>query len=916
MSAINDKLSEIFADPNSVQKHVMELVDMNMAVGQKKDEIENDLCAFCEGEDLLYGIAYLAYKWKLEQEISNRIASNRIAYRKLDRKGVAAQLEQLDNYEGWRNFKQMMRTVVANCQMEERRRKAGLQVVHQRLHTVVAGRSGTGRSTCISFMQQLYVQLGLLEERKMEIVPVSDLARHDGYGNVMELVDGMQNGMLVIRNAQDLYKTDIKGFDEISNVIRALTDALENENKYPQWMLVLEGEPEGMDALLSANPSLKKHFSNTIHLEDFTVEELCRLFKARCEEYVYSLSAKAQKKLEIYFAYQFQRRGPNYDNIHMVNRLFKTEVTPALYQRLQTVQKPTKKQLRTIEADDIPDVYDHSEAELRELEELVGLEKIKSRVNDYLNVVRLSKRRIELGLSTTMPRLHMVFLGNSGTGKTTVAQIIGKVFASWGILSNGSVICTEKSKMVGEYIGETERKMNQLLAQARGNVLFIDEAYQLVEGGEKDFGRIVMDSLLTELGKDNLDMVVIMAGYTAPMKKLIESNEGIESRFPNVFNFEDYSVDDLVKIAKVMAQNQGFVLAEGVEEKICSIIQEEHDKPSSRFGNARFVSNLLQNEILSTMGKRISLIANPTKEDLCIICPEDVVIGKKRKDLVFDDLAINTALARLDCLAGLGNVKKAIHDFVQSARYLQSRGEDYLGNGLLSWRFIGKSGTGKSTVAEIMAAILKGMRLIATSHIVEIKGERILNVSDYDCDLVLRDAVKRSCNGLVFIDVDASECGEFPTNYYRRIEYVLMRLKELTIELGGECALIVAELIDSVPNGDLAEQLSDAGIYNYDHILVFKDYTSDELFQVLDSCLRKKSVSFAPQAELHMRNYIKKLSTTEHANARTMEIMSRTIYHRVVLRESGLTVPPKKHQVELADVDTFLWDSKKGRIGF
>ena len=911
MSTFTNKISELFDDPNPMQEEVKDYVDLSLFSKKTKEEILNTFSEVCEGEEYWYGVAYLEYKWM--RECGNMADET---CRKLDKKAIPILLKLLDNYEGWHNFKIMMRTMVANCQMEERRRKAGLQVVHHKLHTVVAGRSGTGKSTCISFMLQLYVQLGLLEEGKKEIVSVADLVRSDGYGTVMEHVSKAQNGMLVIRNAQDLYKTDIKVFDEIPHVIRALTDALENKKAYPQWMLVLEGDPDGLEMLLSANPGLKKHFSYTIHLEDFTVDELCRLFEEQINAFNFTLTKQARKQLEIYFSYQYQHRGPNYDNIHMLRRVLEQEVIPAANQRLQTVKRPSTKQLLTIEAEDIPAVYDHSEEELRLLNDLVGLETIKGKVNDYLNVVRLSKMRMEMGLSTTMPRLHMVFLGNPGTGKTTVAKIIGKVFASWGILSNGCVICTEKSKMVGEYIGETERKMNQLLAQARGNVLFIDEAYQLVEGGEMDFGRIVMDSLLTELGKDELDMVVIMAGYTAPMKKLIESNEGIESRFPNVFNFEDYSVDDLVKIAKVMAQKQGLVFAKGVEGKICSIIQEEHNKPSSRFGNARFVSNLLQNEILSTMGKRIALMANPTKKDLCLIQPEDVVIGKKRKDVVFDDLAVNAALARLDCLAGLDNVKKAIHDFVQSARYLQSRGEDYLGNGLLSWRFIGKSGTGKSTVAEIMAVILKGMRLIATSHIVEIKGERILNVSDYDCDLVLRDAVKRSCNGLVFIDVDASGCGESPTNYYRRIEYVLMRLKELTIEMGGECALIVAELIDSVPNGDLAERLSDAGIYNYDHILVFKDYTPDELFQVLDSCLRKKSVSFTPQAESHMRKYIKKLSTSEHANARTMEIMSRTIYQRVVLRESELANSPKMHQVELEDVDTFLWDSRKGRIGY
>lgn len=268
-------------------------------------------------------------------------------------------------------------------------------------------------------------------------------------------------------------------------------------------------------------------------------------------------------------------------------------------------------------------------------------------------------------MPTNMPRLHMAFLGNPGTGKTTVAEIIGKVFASWGILSGGRVIRTEKSQMVGQYIGETEFKMRNLLERAHGNILFIDEAYQLVEGGEKDYGRIVMNSLLTELGKDNLDMVVILAGYTAPMKQLLESNEGIESRFPNVFNFEDYTTDELVEIGKLMIRKQGFTLTPGAEANMRAIVEEESDKPSPRFGNGRFMSNLLQNEILATLGARTAKIDNPTKEELSTILPEDVVIGKAQKDVVFDDVAIDAALARLDQLAGLTGVKTAIHNFVK-----------------------------------------------------------------------------------------------------------------------------------------------------------------------------------------------------------------------------------------------------------
>lgn len=261
-----------------------------------------------------------------------------------------------------------------------------------------------------------------------------------------------------------------------------------------------------------------------------------------------------------------------------------------------------------------------------------------------------------------------------------------------------------------------------------------------------------------------------------------------------------------------------------------------------------------------------------------------------------------------------GGVKKAVHNFVQSARYLHSIGEPYAGRGLLSWRFVGSSGTGKSTVAEIMAGILRGMRLITNSHITEVRGERILGVPESESDEVLREAVKKSCNGLIFIDMDDPKFSDDRLRYGRSIEQIRLKVKELTVEAGGECALILAEL--HAPNGDVAEQLTKSGVYEFDHTLIFKDFKPEELYQILAQCLDKFHVSFTPEAEKHIRAYIGEMCGTFNANARTMKLMSRTIYQQVILRESALPKRPSAHVVELADVQTFKWDGKKGKIGF
>lgn len=939
----------IFDNPNPAQREAMDRIDELKEQGQSREEIENAIFSEAWAWDetkQLFGFCYLDWLFREEEEeaadIFARIEAQLDAEeaekaepkefdydpeRNLDydpcmdkdkylayvRERIKVIIERIGQIPGSEQLTGLLKEASKYAALRLNRRELGMKTPPRVNHLCIVGNAGEKLIEAARLYAEFCYRLGLVESHTVMETSLTRLVGQtvsSEADNTREVLSTAVDGTVIFRNAHELNNPHKKNNDSGSQVIQTLEDILSQD--FSGWMLLLIGEPAGIEALLSSHPRLGAFFPRIVYLKEATYEELMDEAQQYCARYDLSLTEAAETRLKALLSHAGARgTEPNY-----VRNLFADKIYPAACLRIGRHERVNDALLRTIEAEDIPSFsYQDCEA-LQELDGLVGLGEIKTRLRDFLQVVKLADRRRALGLSTQMPRLHMAFLGNPGTGKTTVARIVGKVLASWGILSRGQVICTEKSELVGEYIGETEVKMRNLIARATGNVLFIDEAYQLVEGSPQDHGRIVLDSLLTLLGSENIDMVVILAGYTAPMKRLLKSNEGIASRFPNVFKFEDYTPDELVEIGRQMLDKQGFKLTDAAVSKLRAVIEEEAAKPSPLFGNGRYVANLLQNEVYAALSRRVDGIRNPKPEDLQTILPEDIVVDKQLQDVVFDDLAIDQALARLDGLAGLQKVKTAIHNFVQSTRYLHDNGRPYVGKGLLSWRFVGRTGTGKSTVAEIMAAILKGMHLIANSHITQIRGESIFNVSPAECESVLTEAFKRSCNGLIFIDAD-NQGGEVQRYAFGlAMEQVRLKMAAMAQELGGECALILADY--EAPRQSLVENLAESGIYEFDHTIVFDDYTPGELFEILASCLQRFDISFNAAAEKHMRAYIEAMVLTARssANARTMKLMSRSISQQVTLRESLAGKMPRNRQVQLADVAMFKWNKRKGRVGY
>ncbi|AMM97383.1 stage V sporulation protein K [Bacillus pumilus] len=260
----------------------------------------------------------------------------------------------------------------------------------------------------------------------------------------------------------------------------------------------------------------------------------------------------------------------------------------------------------------------------REMNSLVGMDEMKRNIKEIYAWIFVNQKRQEQGLKVGKQALHMMFKGNPGTGKTTVARLVGKLFFEMNVLSKGHLIEAERGDLVGEYIGHTAQKTRDLIKKSLGGILFIDEAYSLARGGEKDFGKEAIDTLVKHMEDKQHEFILILAGYSKEMDYFLSLNPGLQSRFPINISFPDYTVDQLMDIAKRMMADREYIFTQEAEWKLRDYLMHIKSTTSpAKFSNGRFVRNTIEKAI-RTQAMRLLLVDHYDKKDLLTIKSHDL----------------------------------------------------------------------------------------------------------------------------------------------------------------------------------------------------------------------------------------------------------------------------------------------------
>jgi stage V sporulation protein K len=458
---------------------------------------------------------------------------------------------------------------------------------------------------------------------------------------------------------------------------------------------------------------------------------------------------------------------------------------------------------------------------MAELNDMIGLTPVKDFVLEMKDMVSIQIERAKIGQTVQSQSLHMIYTGNPGTGKTTVARIVAKIFKALGVVSKGHLVEVTREDLVGEFIGHTAPKTRKVIECAIGGILFIDEAYALSRGGDNDFGKEAIDTLVKGMEENREDLIVILAGYTKEMTEFMKVNSGLKSRFPNQIQFPDYTAEELLSIAKTSLAKEQFQIDHMVEKALLSVLERRQIAGRNDDGNGRLVRNVIQ-EAVRKQSKRLKQNGYQTPEELKILRSED--FGVEISNETFD---LEAEFAKI---VGNDQVKEHIRSLVAQVKIQKLRRDQGFSKGTgqsLHMIFKGNPGTGKTTFARIIGQALKELGVLKSGQLIETDRSGLVATHIGQTAQKVNEMVSEALGGVLFIDEAYALVSKTEGDFGKEAIDTLVK----AIEDHRENLLVILAGYDK--DMDLFLQTNAGLTSRFPNVFQFADYTAEELYQIL-----------------------------------------------------------------------------------
>ena len=801
-------------------------------------------------------------------------------------------LKDMDTFIGMDEVKKAVREIAYSVKNAMERQGRGLGGGEKMgMHVVLTGNPGTGKTTIARKLGEILSAIGYLDSGHVVEVDRSKMvSQYQGETPklVNRLCDKAKGGILFVDEAYTLAPINQSGERDQSGAEALETLMKRMEDDRGVFVVITAGYRMEMDNLFRINPGFKSRFNYFLNIDDYNPDELYRILLCFAGEKKYIISHEAEDIIKTVITEKYEQRDKDFANGRTMRQLFDT-ICKRQAERLHKndLSRTSDVDLMTVMPEDVP--YDKPQAVdyrecLKDLDGLVGLQGVKEEITNLASYLNL---QIQRGENNTFQGKHYIFTGNPGTGKTTVARIMAKVFRTLGILSRGQLVEADRSKLVAGFSGQTAIKTNQLVDSAIGGVLFIDEAYTLASSDHDSFGTEAIDTLLKRLEDDRGKFICIVAGYTRQMHDFIDSNPGLKSRFTQTINFDDYTSEELTEIFLNMAASRKFTLDDDVKAAVKRMFDKIYLRRDRNFGNAREARRMFDetvenqsHRLVEEMGKRML-----KESDMYTIVEADLPSNKAQAVRPLDEV-----LNDMDEFVGMRSVKNLIRRLAVQSMFMKQRSASGIGKvQQMSMNFVltGNPGTGKTSVSRLMGELLQSMEILPTRTVIEASRATMVGKYMGETPKLVNKLCDQAMGGVLFIDEAYNLCSGEDQYGQEAVDTLMKRMEDDR----GKFVVIVAGYKDRME----AFLNTNPGLGSrFTHRLHIDDYNEDELVSIFKKMAARQEYHLSQEAELKLMGLVCNMVMSKKdsfGNAREMRTLLEITIGHLSMRVSK--IPPQ-----------------------